>query len=211
MVRNFALALLATLLASSVGNTACAQQAVQLIDQELSGSLREPVRNFLVRLGVSDVEAALRATKMAEPSPGGPSFRILRFEHTADCYKDRCPTVIAEVANGSIVPQAILFAENRVIAGDVIEPFWGSPSVSYMFPSGETMLILRRISQGWIVGSAVNTLPTLDRRKMIVPQAHLSPPPPELRTFEDFQQTLRKSNQWGSTAREAEVCPHRSE
>jgi hypothetical protein len=192
LIRAFS-TLLAALFVSSISVSAHAQGATKFIDQELPDALRAPVREFLVRLGVSDVEGALRATRTAERSPGGPSFSILRFEHPADCYKNLCPTVIAEVEHGFIVPQAMLLAEGRVVVGDVIEPFWGSPSVPYMFPSGETMLALRRTSQGWIVGSVINGLPMPDRRRTIParpPMAPAAPPVPE--TFDDFQRTLRR-------------------
>jgi hypothetical protein len=129
------------------------------IDQPLPEDWQAPVRAFLQRLGASNIEELIRATRTVCGTGRG-EFLLFRVQHPESCHDDSCLTVVGRLQSGILIADQMFFANGWYIQGDVAADLWGTPSFPMIFPNGDAALTLARTAQGWVLFPNKNKLPS---------------------------------------------------
>jgi hypothetical protein len=149
------------------------EQVPQAMERPVPPEWRAPFARFLQELGATNVEVMLNGTKvgylfnigLSSTVFGitGPELMALRVETAETCSKDYdlCLTIIAQMANGEVVAQAMFPAGNRVNSADVITNFFGTRSFPVRFYSKETITTVTQTAKGVFVQSGRQPAPPL--------------------------------------------------
>ena len=188
VLRAAAFLITAALVGPGAAAPARAIVAAVPIDRPVPQSLQAPLRNFLERLGIPHVDAALSGTKTL-PFHADGNILVFRVEHPDSCVADLCLTILARLESGSIVSDLMFPAGRMFIGSDATHDAWGRSSWPMSFRSGDAILTVMNTPQGWLVIPDRNQLPAAyPPFRQEVPDS--TPAPVQQDGFEQFRSIL---------------------
>jgi hypothetical protein len=133
-------------------------KAPEPIDSPVPDEWHASFKQFLIELGVENIEAMLSTAKAKSLGDG----IVLRLEHQSLCATNamsRCLTIIGQIKGQSFQPHAMFVAGKMMTQGDEFAPLIGRgserPPVFFLeesdFANATNMVILRETPKGWIV------------------------------------------------------------